>query len=42
MIAKLWAEQIILGNKKYSQVPAKLKDAVKTLLENSGHGDLAK
>jgi len=40
MIAQLWANQIIAGDKTYKQVPAKLKEAVKQILISTGHGDL--
>ena len=40
MMAMLWTQQIILGKKTYSQVPAKLKDAVRELLIDSGMEDL--
>lgn len=40
MMAMLYAQQIMLGKKKYSQVPAKLKDAVKEILIDSGCEDL--
>ena len=41
MMAMLWAQQIMLGKKTFSQVPAKLKDQVRELLIDSGCGDLA-
>jgi len=40
MIAKLWADKIISGEKTYSQVPAKLKDAVAEELIARGTEDL--
>ena len=40
MIAMLWAQQIMLGKKTYSQVPRLLKDKVKELLIDSGAEDL--
>ena len=40
MIAKLWANQIIIGKKSFSEVPAKLKNRVKELLINSGYEGL--
>lgn len=40
MIAKLWAEKIIAGDKTFQQVPAKLKAQVRQLLIESGHEDL--
>jgi len=39
MIAMLWANQIILGKKNFSQVPARLKDQVKELLIDAGCED---
>lgn len=42
MIAKLWASQIIKGNKHFWQVPAGLKDVVQEILIEEGHGGLAK
>lgn len=36
MIAMLWAQQIMLDRKKFSQVPAKLKDQVRQILIDSG------
>ena len=41
MMAMLWAQQIMLGKKTYSQVPRLLKDKVKEILEDSGMGELA-
>ena len=40
MIAKLWANQIILGKKSFSEVPAQLKDMVKELLIAAGYEEL--
>lgn len=40
MIALLWAQQIMLGNKNYKQVPRLLKDKVKEILIDSGTEDL--
>ena len=40
MMAMLWAQQIMLGKKTYSQVPRLLKDKVKELLIDSGAEDL--
>lgn len=40
MMAMLWAQQIMLGKKTYSQVPAKLKEQVKDVLIDSGCEDL--
>ena len=36
MMALLWAQQIMLGKKTYSQVPRLLKDKVKEILIDSG------
>lgn len=40
MIAQLWADKIIAGEKTFRQVPAKLKDAVRQILIDTGHEDL--
>lgn len=40
MMAMLWCQQIILGKKTFSQVPAKLKAQVHDLLIDSGCEDL--
>lgn len=40
MMAMLWAQQIMLGKKTYSQVPRLLKDKVKEVLIDSGCEDL--
>ena len=40
MIAMLWTNQIILGNKTYSDVPRLLKPKVKELLIEAGCEDL--
>ena len=40
MMAMLWVNQIILGKKTFSQVPAKLKEQVRQLLIDSGCEDL--
>lgn len=40
MIAKLWANQIILGKKSFYEVPAQLKDKVKELLIDAGYESL--
>ena len=42
MIAMLWAQQIMLGKKTYTEVPRLLKAKVKEILEDSGMGELAK
>ena len=39
-MAKLWAQQIILGNKTFNQVPRLLKDKVKDILFEMGRIDL--
>ena len=41
-IAELWADRIIAGGKKYSDVPTKLKEDVKASLIEKGHPELAK
>lgn len=40
MIAMLWANQIILGKKTFSEVPRLLKVKVKELLIEAGCGEL--
>lgn len=40
MMAMLWAQQIMLGKKTYSQVPRLLKEKVKEILIDSGCEDL--
>lgn len=40
MMAMLWAQEIICGNKTYNQVPKLLKEKVKEILINSGCEDL--
>ena len=40
MMAMLWAQQIMLGKKTYSQVPRLLKVKVKEVLIDSGAEDL--
>lgn len=40
MMAMLWAQQIMLGKKKYADVPRLLKYKVKELLIDSGCEDL--
>ena len=40
MIAKLWTNQIIIGKKSFSDVPAQLKDKVKELLIAAGYEEL--
>jgi hypothetical protein len=41
MMAMLWAQQIMLSKKIYTQVPALLKVSVKEILIDSGCEDLA-
>lgn len=41
MMAMLWAQQIMLGKKSFTQVPAKLREQVRELLVDSGVGELA-
>lgn len=41
MVAKLWADKVIDKEKKFSEVPAGLKKAVKKNLISRGFGDLA-
>lgn len=40
MMAMLWAQQIMLGKKTFSQVPRLLKDQVREILIDSGCEDL--
>lgn len=40
MMAMLWAQQIMLGKKKYTQVPRLLKEKVKEILVDSGMEEL--
>ena len=40
MLAKLWAEQIIDGNKKFSEVPRLLKERVRAILIEKNREDL--
>ncbi len=42
MMAMLWAQQIMLGKKTYTQVPRLLKEQVKDILADSGMEELAK
>ena len=39
-ISEIWAKHIILGDKKYSDVPNKLKEYVKQCLIEKGRPDL--
>ena len=36
MMAMLWAQQIMHGNRKYDQVPKRLEEKVKGILIGSG------
>lgn len=40
MMAMLWANQIMLGKKKFSETPRLLKDKVKELLIDAGMEEL--
>ena len=40
MVAMLWTNQIILGNKTFAEVPRLLKAKVKELLIEAGCGEL--
>lgn len=40
MMAMLWANQIILGKKKFSEVPRLLKEKVKEILVDAGMREL--
>lgn len=40
MVAILWVNQILIGKKSYSDVPARLKEQVKELLTDAGKEDL--
>ncbi len=40
MMAMLWAQQIMLGKKTFSQVPRLLKDKTKEILVDSGMEEL--
>ena len=40
MMAMLWAQQIMLGKKTFTQVPRLLKERVRELLVDSGCEDL--
>ena len=42
VIAEIWAKYIINGKRTYSEVPAKIKDAVKSILIEKGREDLVK
>ena len=40
MVAKLWAQKIMQGEKNFSQVPRLLKEQVKAILIENGREDL--
>ena len=40
-LATIWANEIIKGNVTFEDVPKKLKEKVKTVLENAGMPELA-
>lgn len=40
MVAKLWAQKIMQGEKTFSQVPRLLKEQVEAILIESGREDL--
>lgn len=40
MMAMLWAQQIMLGKKRFSQVPRLLKEKVREILIDSGMEEL--
>lgn len=40
-MARLWAQQIIEGNKTFEQVPRLLKSDVRSILAEMGRADLA-
>lgn len=40
MMGMLWAQQIMLGKKKFEDVPRLLKEQVKEILVDSGMGEL--
>lgn len=40
MMAMLWAQQIMLGKKTFTQVPRLLKEQVKEILIDSGMAEL--
>lgn len=39
-VAEIWVKHIIMGNKKYNEVPTKLKEIVKSMLIEKGRKDL--
>ena len=40
-VATIWANEIMLSNVTFNDVPKKLKPKVKTVLENAGFPELA-
>ena len=40
MMAMLWANQILLGKKTFTQVPRLLKEQVKEILIDTGYSEL--
>lgn len=40
-MAKFFAQRILLGKTEFKDVPVKLKDQVKEILEEAGFGELA-
>ena len=40
-VETIWANEIMLGNVTFNDVPKKLKPKVKTVLENAGFPELA-
>lgn len=40
MLAKLWANQVVDGNKTIDEVPRGLRDAVEQILIEDGHPNL--
>lgn len=41
-VAELWANKVIAGDREYSDIPAKLKEEVDTLLTEAGYKVTAK
>lgn len=39
-MVKFWHDAIVAGKRKFSQTPAKLKEAVRAMLIKTGHEDL--
>lgn len=40
MLARLWADKIESGEKKFHETPRRLKDQVRQILIDEGHEDL--